>query len=143
MGQQDREKYASSVLEGERTADFSLLGVEDFRCLTVGRDAVFDVFKGYIETATERATQGHYVYCISSDPSECVRGLYKFGDQLEVEMLRNRDPLFLMKDGGTCFAWPSQTCEPCRARFLSTLEASRDDFWRQLPSLFLLSNATS
>ncbi|GJJ13642.1 hypothetical protein Clacol_007898 [Clathrus columnatus] len=127
---------ARLVEEGERTADFLLLSVEDLRCLIVGRDAIFDVFKEYVDEATEKAIKhGH---CSSSDPSECVRGLYKFGDQLEKEMLRNRDPLFLMKDGGSCFAWPLDTCDVCRGIYLTTLENNRGDFWRRLPWLFLL-----
>lgn len=134
---QDDRETSRVVVEGERTAEFSLLSVEDFRCLIIGRDAIFEVFKEYLDEATEKAMHGH---CAASDPSECIRNLYKFGDQLEVEMLRNRDPLFLMKDGGTCFIWPLQTCEPCRGMFLATLEASREAFWRKLPALFLLKS---
>ncbi|GJJ13651.1 hypothetical protein Clacol_007907 [Clathrus columnatus] len=65
-----------SYEDREETSDFSLLSVEDFCCLLVGRDAMLRIFKSYLDTALLSAMNSNRC---TSDPDECSRVCTVYG----------------------------------------------------------------
>ncbi|GJJ06939.1 hypothetical protein Clacol_001135 [Clathrus columnatus] len=129
-----QEKFSDRIQK--ETADFSLLSVEDFCCLLVGRNAMLHVFEDSLNEAFWKALEYEHPPLASH---QCGQGLEHLKYSLrQAVFLFHNDLLSIMNAESAVGIEPPQTCQDCREQLLGLLEESREAFWRRLPSLFML-----